>query len=1043
MAIVTFIILLGNYMNKDEEMFIKNKDIPPLVENSGIQFLDFKIDLTDDEVRDRVARGTYIRTDAGLEKMKKLKHLCSKEQYAELSDINKSKFRNMMTGEDVSQNGGFFNISLEDALRAYEGRWFPVPVLKRIDGDRSYARGPVSWAKAYFRRMNVPDNEKAECYHLVIAVDTTVDEKKLLTEEGFYTCPDKDEVRNGAVFSFCNNFMDINEFVSLEKVGKCIENIWNIHALKEEYSNERLVREKANLYCLGYYFNIMEVLLDKHIITIPDIRIQEYSRAGSIAADVVIDVGNSRTCALITESTEVENFAGKYQIEIRDLTDPTCISTEAFPSRVEFADPSFSDDKCSDLGWGRFNWASMVRVGYEAQKLSFHLDGGENLTGLSSPKRYLWDNKPQTMQWYKNISLRPDVTGTPKAIVSPIANFFDDEGNALFFTDNALAAFETRYSRKSLMTFLINEIIAQTFCQINSVRQRRRMKNANASRYLRNIILTFPPGMPVQEKEIYENCARSAVGIYWKAMGWDDDKGGYVNLFDNTSEDVKKRLEKIWPALPDIKIQWDEAVCGQVVYLYNEVTFNYNGCIADFIRETSLKHDGERITVATVDIGGGTTDFVVNDFHLNENGDALVPQQRFRESFKIAGDDLLFDIISRYVIPSIKQFLKSHRLSDEEINSILARKLGDNAELTVQKCNLRKIFTLQVMEPLALKIIEAYEHYFSHDFSQYNVDSKTFRDILQDGGKQINIPERVLDYLDDEFRQIFNDPDFSVMDTILHVNFKELHGLFSTCSHFDICVKAFSYLAEAIAAYDCDIVLLTGRPSKLPGIVSCFRNSVPIAADRVLSMHDYHVNNWYPFRNHHGVIDDPKTTAAVGAMICNLAAKSKIDFNFKALAIETRSCIKYMGKLDSKCEHLANADVYYRDMNFDDIHYKPEGSFRTSGSLNLGYRSMNLERWPATILYRLDFEESLSQQMNADANAIVEVVLDRDIEQDENDGKIKNVSARLVINTSKTRVSSRDIDMNENDIKLTLRTIPYRGLKDDSYWLDNGILING
>ena len=81
-------------MNKDEEMFIKNKDIPPLVENSGIQFLDFKIDLTDDEVRDRVARGTYIRTDAGLEKMKKLKHLCSKEQYAELSDINKSKFRN-------------------------------------------------------------------------------------------------------------------------------------------------------------------------------------------------------------------------------------------------------------------------------------------------------------------------------------------------------------------------------------------------------------------------------------------------------------------------------------------------------------------------------------------------------------------------------------------------------------------------------------------------------------------------------------------------------------------------------------------------------------------------------------------------------------------------------------------------------------------------------------------------------------------------------------------------------------------------------------
>ena len=82
-------------------------------------------------------------------------------------------------------------------------------------------------------------------------------------------------------------------------------------------------------------------------------------------------------------------------------------------------------------------------------------------------------------------------------------------------------------------------------------------------------------------------------------------------------------------------------------------------------------------------------------------------------------------------------------------------------------------------------------------------------------------------------------------------------------------VRAVKSLCEIVHLYDCDVLLLTGRPSRLPGVRNLFQTLLPLPPDRILTMHDYRTGAWYPF-NRRGRIDDPKSTAAVGAMLCLL-----------------------------------------------------------------------------------------------------------------------------------------------------------------------------
>ena len=133
----------------------------------------------------------------------------------------------------------------------------------------------------------------------------------------------------------------------------------------------------------------------------------------------MLDVGNSRTCGLLIEAAgELGiNLNNSYELALRDLSHPEGVHTKPFESRVEFAQAWFGKNHLSRLG-GRadaFVWPTMTRVGPEATRLAARRRGTEGNTGMSSPKRYLWDEEPQTREWRFNVAYAQDQTAMPAA----------------------------------------------------------------------------------------------------------------------------------------------------------------------------------------------------------------------------------------------------------------------------------------------------------------------------------------------------------------------------------------------------------------------------------------------------------------------------------------------------------------------------------------------------------------------------------------------------------------------------------------------------
>ena len=157
--------------------------------------------------------------------------------------------------------------------------------------------------------------------------------------------------------------------------------------------------------------------------------------------------------------------------------------------------------------------------------------------------------------------------------------------------------------------------------------------------------------------------------------------------------------------MPKIVIKWDEATCGQLVYLYTEVVTNFSGYAEEFFDALARreKADRECITVASLDIGGGTTDLVITDYKLDRGARQsansfvpITPTQRFRDGFKVAGDDIVLEVIRKYVLPYLEVALKAAGARDAAaLMDVLCGSTGDDERQRL----LRQQLTLQCFYP--------------------------------------------------------------------------------------------------------------------------------------------------------------------------------------------------------------------------------------------------------------------------------------------------------------------------------------------------------
>ncbi len=751
-------------------------------------------------------------------------------------------------------NSGIFFSKLSSnnkVLESYFNVWLPIPFIE-MDETGDYKNGPYNWSKL----MIIPRSNEAGLLtvDLLLAFDTHASYYK---SDPYNECPtfmSEGEVEKR--FGLCGNERQLIDYCSWNKnwVRDYLMEIVFPEATSFELLELRNGRHK-------YEFMATYLMLVKYLSSInlfPSVKLMRDRDVNVVNTQMIIDIGNSRTSALLFETNQfTQDFTKVDPLCLQNYTSPILDNgkinrvEETFDMRLALRKVTFGKNI---MGSSQFTWPSVIRLGREANYLIHEATalnlGQETISTNSSPKRYLWDDKPTDSEWrFVNIDGENDTT---PPIIEGLTCFINDDGtfNAEGFGLGA------HYSRRSLMTFAFIEIVQQAIVQINSFQSRERHDLRNTPRRLEKVIVTSPTAMSNVERNALYDSLRQAIKII----------NSYNNIIDENS--IALDIQIIPDSKPtslDEPKQWhyDEATCSQFVYLYAQFCERYKNCSEQFFKLYGKQReiDGKRrdtLHVGSVDIGAGTTDVMVCRYEYNSNNPSqLRPVPLYWDSFNVAGDDMLQVLIQNVIIEGDNGILYKHMTevmgkSRQEAYKQLYHFFGqDNNMMTFKDRIVRRDFNMQVSVPVM------------YTFLSLLSSGERYREIGYDEMFGSNKPSELVC---EAFKSRFG---FELSDVVWTYDYNLLSP--NVERSLDSLIESISTL---LYAHDCDIVILSGRPTMLSPIKECFLKYFPVSPNRLIVLGKYRIGRWYPFKDENGYMLDTKGVVPVGAMIGYMASQS-------------------------------------------------------------------------------------------------------------------------------------------------------------------------
>ena len=985
-------------------------------------------------------------------------------------------FRKNSEGEFVDEQdparpvgGESYELKARKAILPWLGKWIPVPFLRTReqtwpDSDEPrFEKGPANWARA---RLSL-DRETPDSLRVVLAFDMGVEDKAA----DVYAALTPQDVDANAHFRLAWRFRDNAWFMDLAWVEEWLRELWDAWRKRQRRGQTDDERQFDHL---AHYLTTLEVL--EQAIRNCEVYVIRPDPKSCVDVDLVLDIGNSRTTGILVEThtKSATNLNDSYLLQLRDMDEPDRISTEPFETRVEFSEISFGNDALS-LRSGRrtpaFAWPSPVRIGPEAARLATLSRCEQGSTGMSSPKRYLWDERNWKRTWRFNTKSEK----APYVTRGPLAQRINSSGTPLccmedrLFTRNSIlkaqereSAFESLFTRSSLMMFLLVEIIQQALLTINSPGQRCRREASAEPRRLRQVIFTVPGGMPLAEQKIYKRWAKWAVHVLWEALGW----GQYY-----VENPARRRHGEAadYRTNPVIRCDWDEATCTQLVFIYNEITRKFQGDALLFCEIMGRPRafpgrtgDVPSVRVATIDIGGGTTDLSITTFELASNEGStprMAPHPEFHDGFNLAGDDILRAVVAEHVLEAIGTALAEAGIKNTR--AALAALFGrDTMDSSKERLNQRIQFIRQVAVPAALRVLSIYEQedvraqgsgtvFRLRDcFVQPAEESEAGKSAQQGrpGAPASETPKdeapplfssglapmpsaSALRYLTDYVREHGGKTEFDPLNIAIRVDPRRVDDTVRTTLR-----EVLANLCEVINVYGCDVLLLTGRPSRWPGIVESICSLLPVPPSRIFPMGDYRVGGWYPFSDALGNMTDPKTTVVVGAILCALAEGQLEGFSFDPHGLSLASTARYIGEMELNGQIRASKVWFAVDPEHRKV--EPEvAEISFSGPLAVGFRQLAAERWTTTRYYLLEFVNDDVRRDTAHRLPFT-VRLRLDLPEDD-EGSQGAEAAQGEGGFSIEEVLDRNGDgLSGKVLDIRLQTLP----RDEGFWMDTGIV---
>lgn len=1048
--------MLANLIDHGEEI--------ALVPDSGIQFVDFALDLN----KHRQLTRTFIE---------RVGHLDSGKEHRQLLRIPDIGDDDVLPREfEAGRDDLLLDVDSRGALEIFLEKWIPVPFLRvkdAADWDNSieFDDGPSNWARV--RIVEIPDRvgQTGPSHRVVFAFDTAIEERN---PNRPYVAPTPDDVTSPTVFRLASDAAKIGWFFSDTRTPEERETSrwfqgwvddWLISSY-EEYMRARYPKQTFSVDDMEFrlehwmrYIALLETLQTalappriKFVDTISRSEDRDAPRIAPVSVDLVLDIGNSRTCGLLIESypnTSQIDLNNALVLQLRDLQRPEHVFDDPFSSNVELASARFGRHDLSRRSARRnaFAWPSLVRVGPEALRLRSKNDGTGAETGMSSPKRYLWDIDPVESPW----EFQPDdysLDRRPPSIEVLARQHLNPAGEVIsqLRADKVRQpvgglepANELTFSRSSFFSLMLSEIVMQAIAMANSVSVRHRRNLKEHPRRIKRIVLTLPPATTLQEQQIMKRRADAALRLLWTLMGWETEDG-------NPTPDAHGASH---PRRPSVRLNLDEASCTHFVWLYGEIARKFGGAAEEYARlfgkDRPLAEPEQEpaadapiapsVRVASIDVGGGTTDLMITTYYIEDNR-ALKPTQNFREGFRVAGDDLLSAVIEQMIMPAIAEALTQHGARNAQ--DILKRCFGgDRPDMPVQDKQLRRQFALKVFQTAGVAILA--EHEAKGRFADADVDVRTLLQLLGPNaearmatdGRALSGP--LLAYLDDP-AMADGVEGFRLEDVEIRLDFSQLRQIAE-----NVMGDIADQLSEVVAAFDVDMVLLSGRPTRLPAIADMFTARMPSAPERILALSDYRTDTWFPFRTGDNQrIADPKTCTAVGGMLCVLAERQMENFTLYTNRLSMRSTARFIGPIEIGGE-LKNERVLFSDVDLDT---QPDGDNEESelkyyARMRIGFRQLDLERWTTTPLYRLDFlaNDNFSTDSLPFTLSLRRDEFTPDPEITDPDIIMRSQAGREAFKIQRAEDRNGRVRKPSVEFRLSLCTLP----SDNGYWLDSGI----
>jgi len=937
-----------------------------------------------------------------------------------------------------------YTAKARESIDVYDNTWLPIPYFNTsymekpkisVLGQPNEERflGPKAWARMWFSKIPTTErNSDLYNYCVVLAFDTKLmaeDAQRNIKDQAEYYCPTPSDA-DFARFDLCSDEDDIYDFCSTD--SKPGFEGWILQWLFKTYKKKRTKQQMQQYMYLALYINLLKLLKKTNLF--PTVSLHESSLAKSqnkleCEIDMVLDIGNSRTYGLLFETSGMDQkfkFSDVKPLEIRDLSAPYKTYNDLFSMRLAFIEPNFGkvdfNPPFPDMLFDMFKWPSLVRVGKEAERMTVINDKTDTHFTMSSPKRYLWDERESKVLWEFLTEKDVNYQGRNAAVIRGLNEHFTNNGmyipRAIKNKKNATPQHTPLFSRKSTMTLALIEIFLQAISYINSYGFRKDRGDQKIPRKLKRITITCPTAMPVESQIALRELALDAAGVLRNYFGDDfidptslriipdpEDlkRVGDPDMIDE-SDPTKRKLRESW--------QLDEATCSQLAYIYGEIMERYRGNVQLYFDTVGRKRvdakyaDQKSVTIASVDIGGGTTDMMIcaYQFQPGANATVLTPDPQIWEGFNFAGDDFVRRIIEQIVLPSIAHHAK--KLGCRNLIDIMQFMFGrDMPTMTSDDKMMRKQFANQIAIPVAYGVIQ-------HAIDNLAVEIRTFDSFFTEY-KRPN--PQLVDYINAKFQTVGKIPEFDLNNVIFTLNTLGINTVVK-----GVAEKMIAELCTLIAQYSCDYLLLAGRPTMMPIIRDLFLKYLPVPSDRIIALGNYRTGKWYPSNDATGRITDPKTCVTVGATVAIMGELGRLDgfrLDMSLMKQKYVSTADYVGLYD---ENQAKISKIYLSPD------ATEFQIQFDAPMLIGFKQIDAPDWTGSMLYKLTYANlNSAAKLNKYLPLKLTIVRDPD----------KNKERLWIDRETLTDKDDNDMKHLYNEFRFSLQTLP----DEEGYWIDNGI----